>query len=69
MPPESAFLPVHAAVDLAAGVTDWFGMTYATQVIAEAIIEVRQIASSDDLSEVLTRCIDATGLTAALTRF
>lgn len=57
MPPESAFLPVHAAVDLVAGVTGWFGMTYATQVIAEAIIEVRQIANPDDLGEVLTKSI------------
>jgi hypothetical protein len=60
------FLPVHAAVDLAAGVTDWFGMTYATKAIAQAIIEVRQIASPDDLSEALARCIDATRLTRCI---
>lgn len=55
------FLPVEAAVNLASSVTDWFGVTDATKAIAEAIIEVRQIASPDDLSDVLTRCIDGTG--------
>jgi hypothetical protein len=47
-------------VDLAAGITNWFGMTYATKAIAEAIIEVRQIANPDDISEVLTKSIDRT---------
>ena len=55
------FLPVEAAVNLASSVTDWFGVTDATKAIAEAIIEVRQIAGPDDLSDVLTRCIDGTG--------
>jgi hypothetical protein len=54
------FLPVEAAMDLASSVTTWFGVTDTTKAIAEAIIEVQQIASSDDLGEVLTRCIDST---------
>jgi hypothetical protein len=56
------FLPVEAAVNLASSVTDWFGVTDAAKAIAEAIIEVRKIANPDDLSDVLTRCIDGTGL-------
>jgi hypothetical protein len=56
------FLPVEAAMNLASSVVNFFGVTDATKAIAEAIIEVRQIASPDDLSDVLTRCIDGTGL-------
>src|SRR5271168_2819200 len=41
-------------------------MTYATKAISEAIIEVQKIASPDDLSDVLTRCIDATGITRCI---
>jgi hypothetical protein len=54
------FLPLEAAMSLASGLADWFGVKDATKAIAEAIVEVRQIACVDDLSDILTRSIDGT---------
>lgn len=51
------FLPIEAAMSLASSLADRFGVNDATKAIAEAIFEVRDIASVDDLSDALTQCI------------
>jgi hypothetical protein len=54
------FLHREAAMILASSLTDCFGTNEATIAIAQNIVEVRQIASADDLSEILSICIDVT---------
>lgn len=53
-------LPIEAAMSLEFSLTKWFGVNDATEAIADAIVEVRQMASVDDLTGILTGSSDVT---------